>query len=94
MTPKDDFGLEDQTHAGRVRQYCAETYIEPARRKKEYEVSIRTGDVHTALKFTNRLLLICSAIGANIFETESRIKRIAVDGPLNGANTLFVFRIL
>lgn len=94
MTPESQFGPEDQTHADRVRRYCAETYIEPARRKSEQAVFIRTGDVHNALKFTNRLPLICSALGAKTFETENRIKRIAVDGPLNGANTLFVFRIL
>ena len=94
MSPEDDFGREDQTQAARVRRYCAETYIEPARRKSEYIACIRTGDVHNALRFSNRLPLICSAIGAKTFETENRIKRLAVDGPLNGANTLFVFRIL
>lgn len=94
MTSEQDVVPEDRTPSEHVRQYCAENYIETARRKKEYVVAIRAGDVHSALGFTNRLPLICSAIGAKTFEDENHVKRIAIDGPLNGASTLFVFRIL
>lgn len=80
--------------ADRVRSYCTVNYIQPARQNKAYVAAIRTGDVHSALGFNNRLPLVCSALGASLFEEQNGIKRIAVDGPLNGANTLFVFRIL
>ncbi len=85
---------DDRTIADKVRQYCTEKYIKPARQNNEYIAVIKTGDVHTAMSFSNRLPLVCSAIGANIFEHQNDIRRIAVDGPLNGSNTLFVFRIL
>jgi hypothetical protein len=85
---------EDKTIADQVRLYCAAKYIKPARQNKEYVAAIRTGDVHTAMQFSNRLPAVCAALGATVFEDQNGIRRIAVDGPLNGSNTLFVFRIL
>jgi hypothetical protein len=57
-------------------------------------VSIRAGDVHSALGFKNRLPLVCSSLGTKIFQDLCGIERTAVDGPLNGANATFTFRLL
>jgi hypothetical protein len=39
------------------------------------------------------ILLVCSALGSNIFEEMSKVKRLSIEGPLNGSNTEFTFEI-
>lgn len=82
------------THADDVRSYAATHYVEPARARGTKEVSIRAGDIHSALGYRNRYPLVCSALGAAIFENSYRVRRKAVEGPLNGSNTIFVFTVL
>jgi 5-methylcytosine-specific restriction enzyme B len=77
-----------------VRQYCKETYVDPARARGEKTVAIRSGDVHSALNYKNRYPLVCSAIGSNLFKELCDVKRISVDGPLNGVSTLFTFELV
>ena len=77
-----------------VRRYCKETYIDPARSRGEKTAVIRSGDVHSALSYKNRYPLVCSAIGSNLFEELCSIKRISVEGPLNGVSTLFTFELI
>lgn len=81
------------SYADEVRAFCGKNIIEPARSRGEGEVQIRAGDVHHDLGYKNRLPLVCSALGAAIFEEQYRVYRLAVEGPLNGANTLFRFSI-
>lgn len=80
--------------AADVRAFCGQTYVDPARKSGKTVVEIRAGDVHSAMNFTNRYPLVCSAIGALIFEEQYQLRRLAVEGPLNGANTLFRFQLL
>ena len=77
-----------------VRQYCKITYVEPARRAGQKTITIRSGDVHQALNYKNRYPLVCSAIGSNRFEDMCGLKRLAVEGPLNGVSTLFTFELI
>jgi len=77
-----------------VRQYCKETYVDPARSSGEKMLTIRSGDVHSALNYMNRYPLVCSAIGSNKFEEMCNVKRISVEGPLNGVSTLFTFQVI
>jgi len=79
--------------ADRVRAYCKSGIIEPARARGDETVSIRAGDVHSALGFKNRLPLVCSALGTTIFEESARVERIGIKGPMNGANAVFTFRL-
>jgi 5-methylcytosine-specific restriction enzyme B len=81
-------------HADEVRKYCITTYRGPARRRGDKSVVIRSGDVHNALNYKNRYPLVCSAIGSNTFEELAHIKRVSIDGPLNGANTIFKFELV
>lgn len=81
-------------YADEVRAYCNRHYVQPARSAGEKEFSIRAGDVHEAMGYKNRMPLVCSAIGAAIFSETNAARRISVDGPLNGANTVFRFRLL
>ena len=77
-----------------VRQYCKQTYVDPARNKGEKTIAIRSGDVHSALNYANRYPLVCSAIGSNKFEELCGLKRLCVEGPLNGVSTLFTFKLI
>ena len=76
-----------------VRRHCKVKYVDPARRRGEKRVSIRSGDVHKALGYKNRYPLVCSAIGSNLFEEMCNVKRRSVTGPLNGVSTLFTFEL-
>lgn len=82
------------TYADEVREYCKTHFVNPARARGDYSVTIRAGDVHSALNYRNRYPLVCSAIGTATFEESLNLKRISIDGPLNGANTLFTFLLL
>jgi hypothetical protein len=42
----------------------------------------------------SRLPAVCSALGARRFCDEYRLERRRVDGPMNGATTTFVFKLL
>lgn len=81
------------SHADDVREHCRVRYVEPARARGESTVSIRAGTVHSEMGYKNRQPLVCSALGSKIFEELCRIERVAVDGPLNGANTTFTFSL-
>jgi hypothetical protein len=37
-----------------VRRFCKETYVDPARKRGEKMLVIRSGEVHNALKYKNR----------------------------------------
>ncbi len=82
------------SHADDVRFYCRERYVEPARKTGQKTIEIRSGDVHAAMGYRNRYPLVCSAIGAKVFEDMCRIRRTAVEGPINGSKTVFRFEIL
>lgn len=82
------------SHADDVRAHCARTYIEPARARGDRTVAIRSGDVHEALGYSNRFPLVCGALGASLFEEQCRLRRLGVEGPVNGANTVFRFELL
>lgn len=77
-----------------VREHCRVRYVEPARSRGESKITIRAGDVHSVLGYKNRHPLVCSALGAMTFEESCQVSRVAIDGPLNGANTVFTFRVL
>ena len=81
------------SHADDVHEYCVVTYVDPARRKGEKFIKIRSGDVHSALNFRNRYPLVCSAIGSNLFEELAQVSRVSIEGPLNGPNTVFTFEL-
>lgn len=81
------------SHADDVRDHCNRKYIEPARQRGYHLVVVRAGDVHGEMGYRNRYPLVCSALGAKVFEENYRVERVTVEGPLNGANTIFRFRV-
>jgi hypothetical protein len=77
-----------------VRQHCKTNYIDPARDRCEKTVAIKSGDVHKDMGFTNRYPLVCGAIGARVFEELCNVRRISIEGPINGTTTVFTFELL
>lgn len=82
------------SYAEEVRAYCSRQYIQPARAAGRCEVSIRAGDVHEAMGYKNRMPLVCSAIGATVFSEQNSALRLAIEGPISGANTVFRFQVV
>ena len=78
-------------HADDVREYVFEQYIRPARERGDKTVAVRVGDVHTALRYTNRLPLVCAALGAMKFRDNHRLTLLKTDGPMQSTTTTFTF---
>jgi hypothetical protein len=82
------------SRADTVRERCLKHHMVSARTGGQKTAVIRAGDVHAALGYRNRMPMVCSAIGSNALEQLCRVERTAVEGPLNGANTTFTFRLV
>lgn len=82
------------SYSDEVRRYCGENLVAKARAQGLKEIEFRAGDIHRELDYKNRLPLVCSALGSRKFEEGYRVQRIAVEGPLNGSNTVLRFKIL
>jgi hypothetical protein len=82
------------SHSDDVRAYVDAHYVKPARTRGQNEVEVLAGEVHRALGYSQRYPLVCSALGSLTFEKLARVRCIAVEGPLNGASTLFRFQVL
>lgn len=82
------------TLADQIRNYASIQYVQPARNKGKKQIEIRSGDIHDGLKLSNRYPSVCGALGSNIFIQQNNLEQINIRPPLNGANTIFVFKIL
>lgn len=81
-----------ENDATAIRKYVYENYLLPEKGKCPL-VIVRSGDVANALNLSTVLPKVCSALGADKIETSYSARRVHVHGPLNGANTYFVFDI-
>lgn len=77
-----------------IRKYCKESIIIPARKKNEYTVRIRAGDIAETLNLKNRIPNICSALQSLKFEKFANVKRTSIEGPGSGVNCIMTFQIL
>lgn len=79
--------------ADKIREFAYREYIEPARAEGRRTVTIRAGDVHTAMGLSARFAAVCAALGTNLFQDTYHIRCISKTGPLNGANCFFTFEV-
>jgi hypothetical protein len=84
------FGM---TKSDAVRAYVLKNYVAPARRNHTIRVNVRAGDVAKALDLSNRLPLVCGALGAMKFQSECGISLLQRTGPGQGANAIFTFAV-
>ena len=85
--------VDTPTTADDIRTFCIEHFVQPARSRGEHTVTLRAGDVHNQMDLSQRLPAVCAALGSDTFERLARVRRLAIDGPVNGASTLSVFKL-
>lgn len=69
-------------------------YVEPARRAGETTVTIRVGDVHDGMGLKDSQPAVAGALGALKFTEFACVELLSRDGPHQGANLLFTFKVL
>jgi len=74
-----------------VRQYAVRNYLTPARRRRETTVTVNVGTVHKALRLTNRVPLVCTALESKKFLDENQLRVIAKTGPPSGQSTTVTY---
>jgi hypothetical protein len=81
-----------RTHdTDRVREYALRQYIRPARERGEAKVKIVAGDVHRALRLTNRVPLVCNALASRDFLQRNRLRLESREGPPSLLSTTVTF---
>ena len=79
--------------ADEIREFAYENYIKPARARGEEQITIRAGDVHREMRLVSRIPAVCSALGTNKFQDMCGIELIRREGPTNGSNVYFTFKL-
>jgi len=79
--------------ADEIREFVCENYIKPARERGEKQIAIRAGDVHKEMGLVSRIPAVCSALGTNKFQDLCGIELIRREGPTNGSNVHFTFKL-
>jgi hypothetical protein len=74
-----------------VRQHAIESYISPARRRRERTVSVNVGAVHKALRLGNRVPLVCAALESRKFLRENGVRLVSRTGPPSGRSTTVTY---
>ena len=78
----------------RIRAYCAEKYVEPARSRGESHVTIRSSDVLEAfgLELGNRI--VCEALWSVDFELTNNLFRISNSCQQHSEASVMVYKVL
>jgi hypothetical protein len=74
-----------------IRRHAYEKYVLQARRRKEKLISINVGDVHREMGLSNRVPLVCAALGSKKFLTEHGLRIVSKTGPPSGQSTTVTF---
>jgi hypothetical protein len=78
--------------ADEIRMYARETYVGPARAKREKVFSIRTGDVVRDMKLALAYTpAVCSALKTKQFLQENALRLISKTGPPSGQTTTVTY---
>ncbi len=79
--------------ADEVREFVFKNYVEPTRNRGGQTVDVRAGDVHDRMRLKNRMPAVCGAIGTIKFEERYGVRLVNRDGPTNGSDVVFTFRM-
>ena len=74
-----------------VRRHAYEKYVLDARRRREKLISINVGDVHREMGLSNRVPLVCAALGSKKFLNEHGLRIVSKTGPPSGQSTTVTF---
>ena len=83
--------MQTNSFSDLVREYVRREYLEPAQRRGDREIRIVAGDIHRALRFHNRVPLVCNALASKRFLEENQLHLESREGPPSGLSTTVVF---
>jgi hypothetical protein len=76
----------------RVRDFATETYVSPARRRREKTVTINVGQVQKGAGLQNRVSLVCQALKSEKkFQQPNGLRLISETGPPSGQSTTVTY---
>jgi hypothetical protein len=81
----------EMTKSDEVMQYVRRSYIEPAAKGGQKVIQVRAGDVHKALRWTNRVPSVCQALTSKRFLDQNELVLVDKQGPPSGLSTTAVF---
>jgi len=84
--------LMGETTADRIRSFAITHYINPARKRNEKRVIIRSGDIHSGLKLHRNHANVCQTLRGEILQNLAGIKLLSESGPRMGGNTYFRYQ--
>jgi hypothetical protein len=71
-----------------IREFICKNYIQPAREKGKSRITIRAGDIHSAMRLFSRMPAVCSALSKKI-EQMCGVKIIDIKAPPSGQGANF-----
>ncbi len=80
-----------KSHSDLVREYARETYISPARRRRDKTVTINVGQVQKGVGLQNRVSLVCQALKSEKFLRAHGLRLISRTGPPSGQSTTVMY---
>jgi hypothetical protein len=84
--------IASKSASDRVREFAHETYISPARRRKEKTVTINVGQVQKGVGLRNRVSLVCQALRSEKkFQRPNGLHLISETGPPSGQSTTVTY---
>jgi hypothetical protein len=79
------------TLSDQVMQYVRNFYLEPAAKSGEPLIRVKAGDVHKALRWSNRVPSVCQALASKRFLEENDLELVERQGPPSGLSTTTVY---
>ncbi len=73
-----------------VRRYVLQTYIIPSRRTGQCPVAVKVGNVQRGLGAEGSMALVATPLGTNKFYRANHLMLVRREGPMAGAETVFV----
>jgi hypothetical protein len=74
-----------------IRRHAYQKYVLDAQRRKERIISINVGEVHREMGLSNRVPLVCAALGSKKFLKEHGLRIVSKTGPPSGQSTTVTF---
>ena len=78
----------------KIRAYCAEKYVEPARHRGDSHVTIRSSDVLEALGLEPGNRIVCDALWSVEFELANNLFRISNSCQPHNETSVMVYKVL
>jgi hypothetical protein len=76
-----------------VLQFVRANYVQPARQRGNRIVEVKAGDIHTELRWSRRIPLVCSALTSQKFQNAVGVKLLETkDAPPSGLSTRTIYR--